>query len=232
MNFLIKLVGKVLARQIEQGSRAGAFVGAFVGLAASVLIVMGLNASGQLDTYRYAMFIILGVLFVIPGALIGAKFGPRSVPPDGRLGVRLTNYNHATPPLIIGLVLMGLFVLLLFAPEEKKRSKGGEDGLTPTQNLMLWIGGPIVTAIAAYTAFQMVWSVELGSVVTIRRLLRARQYNLREVGAWGFEVDGKSLGKEPFSGKAELRMEFNDGKSVAIPIDGAYSAAVVRTLAG
>ena len=77
MHYLIKFIGKIIARQIERGSVGGAWVGGLIGLALAVAAAFVLSRMVELDEYRFAMYIIMGVPLAIVGALCGARLGPR-----------------------------------------------------------------------------------------------------------------------------------------------------------
>jgi hypothetical protein len=231
MDFLIRLLGERIARHIENGSTLGAFVGAMLGLAAGVGIVAALNAAGQFDDYRYAMFILLGVSMMIVGALLGARVGPAPEPVDGRLGFRLTNYNRAGGPLVVAVLMTGLLVATVVAPDQPTPAKPQAPPSARDQ-LFLYAVFPVVLLAAVVWSCTIVWSVTLGSDgISIRRLLFARRYRPRSLTEWGFVANGRPVGREPFGGTGELHMLFDDGRRVVMPVHGGRSAAVVQALA-
>jgi hypothetical protein len=230
MDSLIRLLGEWLARRIETGSRLGALLGAMLGLAASAAAVAALNAEGLLDAYRYAGYVMFGVPATLVGAVVGARVGPAHRPADPGGGVRLTNYNRAAAPLVVALAMTGILVAMLVAPDTGKPGKPAEP-LTVGEQVALYAGFPLVLVAALAWAFTIVWSVDLGSVITVRRLLRTRQYNLNALQDWSFSADGRPAGRQPFGGPGELNMLFGDGKRFAVPLDGSRSAAVAQAMA-
>jgi hypothetical protein len=77
VNYLIKLVGRVLARQIEKGSKPGATVGAGVGIFVGLAIAFVITLKHWVGRdYLVAMYLICPIPLAIGGALVGAAVGP------------------------------------------------------------------------------------------------------------------------------------------------------------
>ena len=235
VSFLIRLVGERFARKIERGSPLGAAVGALVGVTAAVGAVVALNAAELLDTYRNAMFLVLGIPLAIVGALVGARLRPTRALLDGTRGLRLTNYNRAAAPLVIAVARLAAAAAVPFLPEDKgSRRPAGQPKEPPklADRLLLYGALPAMGVGAAVWAWTMVWWVELGPVIVVRRLLRSAQYQRRLLRDWSFAVNGRGHVQHPFDGDGELLLVFEGDDRVTIPVDGKLSAAVVRVLAG
>lgn len=230
VNFLIRIVGERFARRIENGSRAGAAAGAFLAGAAGAGIAFALNARELLDTYRNAIYLILGIPLALAGALLGAAFGPTNPVPDGRGGLRITNYNRAAVPLAIALGITALSAGLLLVPDD---SSPATQPTPPTAADRLIAFGvlPIAALGCMVWAWNTVWSVQVGPVITVRRLACASRHGRRDLRHWEFAVEASSPTQEPFAGSAELHLFFEDETRAAILLDGPTSAAAVRALA-
>jgi hypothetical protein len=217
VKFPVALVGRLVARRIEQGSlwvaAAGAIGGAFLGL----VLLWGANE------WRDEPVPLHPIAAGLIGAFVGVFAGPalhrpaarpvrRFHRPRGVLGeVRVTNLNVA-----LGRILVAV---LFFA------AVGGLVCFALTDQLkwpQAWAGAAGVAGFlagaAVVTAFPVLW-VDVGEHgATFRRLFGSRTYARDEVRQWGFApTRGKVVAAAP-PGPVPFVVETRDGTFLEVVV--------------
>jgi hypothetical protein len=226
VKFLIKIIANAIARSIESGSRWGASIGCLIGLAIGLGAALLLSRAELLDTFRYAILIILPVLCGIIGALIGSKLGPRTPEQTAKTGIRITRYNRAAGMLVIALIFVTLTVLLLVVQD----SPQAKDPLTPLQRYGFAAGTGALALIGLFVASREVWSIDLGSQISIRTLLNCHVFSRTQLRLWGFEIARDQVVQSTFQGTRNLCLQIDDGKIYRAEVDGALSGAIIELL--
>jgi hypothetical protein len=229
MDFLIRLIGRALARRIQAGSAIGAFVGTLFGALAGIVSAYLLLHFEMIDRdFAIAIYLILSIPLAILGALLGSAVGPTRAAADAKYRIKLTQYNRAVGTLAIALIFLALTVALIVAPDGKSKAE-----VTPKWEIVgITVAAGISFAGAAFVGARQVWYIELnsGSNIVIRRLLGIHSYSRQDIRMWGFEIQPNEVVQRAFIGATNFCVQFDDGFTYRINARGEDSQSIVDIL--
>ena len=226
MQLPIKPLARLIARTIERGSARGAFLGALIGCVAGLGAGYLLVRLEVVTHLRAAAYIALPIACTIVAAMIGAKLGPAPPPDDITHGIRLTAYSDAAGQLVIALLLSAVTIGGFVVRDPPQA------GVQQNSRVFLAVMAVCGTlALAAWLiSLRIVWSIELGQWIAIRRLLSSRRYSLHNLRSWNFQPAEREATQRPFEGLATLSLVFDDDRTELITVDGRRSPAIIELL--